>query len=139
MIGNMSSVKGTFLQQTGGKGYFSSVTVKLDPHSPNPSIRFALSEEEVVSNPVYEDWSLGAESGASYALRIADRTDCAVTITQILCRIVDGNPTIVAAAAADAVWISLGFSPPDGIRENVMAITLRSWEIDDNKPHSFET
>src|SRR5579863_8866347 len=114
-------VEGRFLRQTGGRGFAARVTVDFTTNASSPTIRVDLSGEgwtrqgdlEDASSQGYGDWALGAEYGVAYALRVAGRTDCSVIVSRITGASTDTNPTVVAAAAADAVWKALQYTPPD--------------------------
>lgn len=70
-------------------------------------------------------------------MEVAARSDCGVTIVRILGMTTDTNPTIVAAAAADATWNALGFAPRASVRQRVESVVLRSWEGAVNSPLLF--
>jgi hypothetical protein len=107
----MLKAEGRFLNQRDGKGYAARVTVRIEPHSDKPSIATACSGDgwtgqgcvEEVPAVGYDDWKQGAINGIRYALRAAHCLDCSVVVTRIVGMTTDTNPTIVGAAAIDAV------------------------------------
>lgn len=66
---------------------------------------------EVVPAHGYDHWKAGARAGVEFALRTAGLTQAGVRVVRIEGLSTDTNPTLVAAAAARAVWLAAGFTP----------------------------
>lgn len=126
--------QGRFAKQLNGIGCFGLVEVEIELNS---SITFILMDThgegfhsqgyvEEVPERGYETWKQGAVLGVAYALRVMEAPSCAVTITKIEGLTSDTNPTIVAAAAMDAVWKAFGFTPEPGITEIIEQSILAS-------------
>ena len=71
----------------------------------------------------------GAVAGVRHALQVVGRSDCHVTVAQILGMITETNPTIVGAAAIDAVWKALDYLPSPQEVEQVEQITFASSQL----------
>ena len=141
----MQSAEGTFLRQTGGKGYAARGAVEIEAGAATNEIRLVLTgfgssrqgDIEDASAEGYADWAAGAKTGRAYALRVAERSDCSVTIRGISGLSTDTDPTIVAAAAADAVWKALNYVPSETVRQGVERVTLRSWNAEPGRDPGF--
>lgn len=130
---------GRFLVQRAGVGFAAHVTICLERGHVGPAIELACtgpggwhgqgSLEEVAANG-HLSWQAGARLGAAFALRIAGLTDARVRITKIVGMTTDTNPTIVAAAAARAVWAAAGFVPAAELLARFEAQVFASWQID---------
>jgi hypothetical protein len=87
----------------------------------------------------FEEWKVAACVGVGYALRAAGVSSCDVVVTRILGRsVVDTNPTIVAAAAANATWNALGATPTAESTAFVEQQVFASWSspnADSNVPN----
>src|SRR5262245_17709314 len=113
--------KGTALirKVKGGFLYFADVDFSVESSSDTPRIEFACSGKGFTSQGTFEDapavgydhWKNGARVGVTFALSIAGRPAAAVVVNRITGLTSDTNPTIVAVAAAQAVWSALGFVP----------------------------
>jgi len=132
----MICAEGIFLHQTGGCGYVAKVKLEIDQDADQPYISFRCTGTgwhgqgsiEEVPEEGYEDWKLGAYEGIKYAL---DRCDCpqyGVVVRRITGVMTDTNPILVGLAAADAVWIALGFKPPRLEAEWHKHLGLSSWK-----------
>jgi hypothetical protein len=84
-------------------------------------------------------WKAGARAGVAYALHSAGLGHCGVRITRIVGICSDTNPTIVAAAAARAVWSAAGVTPDPAIVARVVAQLFVSWERDATALPEFES
>jgi hypothetical protein len=80
----------------------------------------------------YEDWKQGAVLGVAFALWTAGNTDSAVTITKIEGMTSDSNATIIAAAAMDAVWKALSFTPEPALTTQIEQSVVASWSLPSN-------
>ena len=117
------------------------MSVKVDINSASPRSTIDCAGEgwiargyiEGVPAEGYDDWKGGAVAGSKYALRQANRTDCSVTVTRITGLTTDTNPSIVAAAAAFAVWDAIGYKPSASQLEFIQEAALTSWD----KPHDL--
>jgi len=124
--------------QRGGLGYAGQVTILLDPAPARPYvevacigagwIRHGLPED--VGPTGYDDWKAGARAGVAYAMHSAGLEHCGVRITRIVGMSADTNPTILAAAAARAVWRAAGVTPDPAMLARVVARVFASWERD---------
>jgi hypothetical protein len=77
----------------------------------------------------YEDWKQGAMVGVEYALRQANCLDCTVVVTKIVGMFTDTNPSIVAVAAAMAVWQALNYKPTEPEEKKLEDIVFNSWNL----------
>lgn len=132
-------VVGTYRRVHNGLSFLAQVTVELDPKAVEPTIRLdchgegwvAQGYEEIVPRVGYDDWKRGAIAGVYFALKCAGQSHLGVTITSISGMTTDTNPTVLAAAAADAVWKALAFTPPADIANRLEALVASSWD----RPH----
>lgn len=98
----------------GGVGHFARVCVRLLP-AECAEVRIDASactgafEAEQPSRPIPSSWLAGATSGISMACQVAALPAIVVEIEVIEGTITDTNPTIVAVAAAKAVWNAVSF------------------------------
>ena len=122
-----------------GLPYVAHVTLELESPSPTPEINFSCSGEgfrsqgyiEEVPATGYDDWKGGAKAGVSFALSVAGKSDCRVNVSKIEGLGTDTNPTVVAYAAALAVWKALGFEPTKDLVDKVEGLVFSSWK----RPH----
>ena len=112
--------EGKVAQQIGPVGFYARVWVECALREGNPSrpVRVVDEQAEVA-------WKSAAAAGATWALEIAGvRASCAVTrIHGMPC---DTNPTLVAIAAARAVWTALQFIPDEAVAARVEESILAS-------------
>lgn len=134
----MIQSEGRFLRQHQGKSYAARVWIEVDTAPPMPYVMVdcrgtgwggSQGDLDDVSATGYEDWKVGACQGASFALGVASCVDVGVTIVRILGSIVDTNPVVVAAAAADAVWKALSFEPSGRLRKSLESLVFQSWDL----------
>ena len=132
---------GRFAKQFQGKGYFAEVRVEIkslvDP------VKVEIETDgggflgqgyiESLSAKGYEDWKLGAFIGGRYALEIMNREDLVIKVKGIEGLTSDTNPTIIAAATAQAVWNALGFQPSSKTQQQVITTTLAKLRPDKHK------
>jgi len=126
--------EGTFLRQRRSVGFVARVTVEVSI-TEKPTVSVNL-EGDQWTTPT-ESWKAAAIYGASYALEVVERKDCAVRILKILGTIADSNATVIAAAAADAVWKALNCEPHALIRSEIEAVALGSWKAEPDKLREF--
>jgi hypothetical protein len=132
--GKMREATARFARQTKSGGFFAEVSVEVEPAA-QPSVTIKTEGEgfrrqgtlESVPAEGYEDWRAGAVIGARFALRVAE-VAAVVLITRISGLSTDTNPSIVAAAAALAVWKALGVQPQPEAREQVEQVAFESWK-----------
>ena len=123
-----------------GLPHAAHVTLEVESSSSNPGINFSCSGQgfrshgfiEEVPARGYDEWKGGAEAGVAFALSVAGKSDCRVNVSKIEGLTTDTNPTIVAYAAALAVWKALGFEPARKLVEQVEGLVFSSWK----RPHN---
>ena len=69
----------------------------------------------------WSSWEKGALYGVRFGLNLANSLPCAVRITGVEGESSHTNPTVVAAAAAYAVWEALDYEPPKEIHDRICA------------------
>lgn len=119
-----------------GLPYAAHVVLEVERPASTPGVDFSCSGQgfrsqghiEEVPATGYDHWKDGAKVGISFALSAAGTTDCRVKVTKIEGLSTDTNPTIVAYAAALAVWKALGFEPPKELVEKLEALVFTSWK-----------
>lgn len=131
----MQTGKATIKRVKGGLLHFAEVDLRIDRSSDASSIAFACSGRgftsqgylEDVPASGYEDWKNGATIGVTFALATAGLRSAAVVIDRIVGQSTDTNPTIVAVAAAHALWRAVGFTPPEDIAHSLETKMLGSF------------
>ena len=93
-----------------------------------PTPTFSQGEFITVPAEGFDDWKQGAVAGVAPALALAGDPSISVTITSIQGMFSDTSPTIVGAAAIDAIWKALRITPDAKIAERIQRISLRSWD-----------
>ncbi len=139
-------VDGRFLVQRGGLGYAARVTILLEQDPARPYVEVACEGAGWIRHGLPEDvgplgydaWKAGARAGVAYALRSAGLEHCGVRVTRIVGMCSDTNPTIVAAAAARAVWTAAGVTPDPAMLARVATQMFVSWERDATALPEFE-
>jgi hypothetical protein len=118
-----TKIEGRFCRIKNRLPYGARVTIQIAMETTKPEILvqcsgtplhltgFSQGDIEDVPAVGYEDWKQGAVVGVRYALQVVGHSDCHVTITRILGMTTETNPTVVGAAAVDAVWKALDYSP----------------------------
>jgi len=140
--------EGRFLQTRKGVLCAARVWLTIEPAADQPAIELqcagpgpaaAQGELDDVSAAGFPAWPEAARVGARYALHVAQAQTAHVTITRILGRAaLDTNPTVVAAAAAAAVWNGLQFEPGPAVRDWLARCVFESWGLPDaQKTGSF--
>jgi hypothetical protein len=129
--------EGRYFRQTKGKGYAARVEVCVNLAAPAQAIALAChgpkpsgSQGEMIEVPAegFEPWKQGAVAGVAYALATAGHPSIAVTVTRIQGLFTYTNPTIIGAAAIDAVRKALKIEPKDEEGAHVSERVLGSWD-----------
>lgn len=113
----MAKVTGKLSRQYRGIGYSALVDVEVaeNPELSSDVTKFADDWAGYAASNWVGDgdphWRQAAILGVSYALRVAGRVGYCVTVVSIHGNYTVTNPTIVGAAAIDAVWQSVGYRP----------------------------
>lgn len=126
-----------FARQLNGRGCFGAVEVEIQPNSGPMSIAVQTHGEgfhsqgyiEDVPEQGYESWKQGAVLGVAFALWTMGYRSCAVRVTKIEGLTSDTNPTIIAAAAMDAVWKALAFTPDPTTKAQIEQSVVESWNL----------
>lgn len=105
----MKTATAKYLRQRAGLVAYASVTVRVEPESPEPAVVVSNVGGEF-SGAGFDDWRTGALEGARFALVVVGSA-ARVEIIEIQGTIVDTYPAALAAAAALAVWKSLNHEP----------------------------
>lgn len=127
---------GKFARQKDGLPHYAEVVVTVDSATRERSIEFHCTGAgwtgqgylEDAPTTGYDDWKAGAQVGARFACEIAGVPGARVRIERITGMETDTNPTIVAAAAALAVWNAIGFEPAHSVHALVEAHVFASWK-----------
>ena len=135
-----------FFVQRGGIGFAARVTITLEPAPAGPIVDLACTGDgwsgqgsiEDVGPRGHDAWKAGARAGVAFALRIAGGRETRVCITRILGMTSDTNPTLVAAAAARAVWIAFEFTPPPALLAALDRRVLASWDREPDAPPDLD-
>ena len=119
--------EGKVAQQIGPVGFYARVWVECAATEGDPSRPVRVLDEQVE-----EAWKSAAAAGATWALEIARaRASCAVTrIDGMPC---DTNPTLVAIAAARAVWTALQFIPDEAMAARVEQSIISSHRVSEGR------
>lgn len=139
------TVDGTFRRVHHSLPFAATVTVKVEFDMPQTEVHVdchgkgwggSQGELDDVSAQGYDDWKAAAVHGVRYALEVAQAPATRVTITRIAGRDgTDTNPTIVGAAAADAVWKAIAYQPSDETRHHIESIVFTSWQRPEALPN----
>ena len=125
--------EGKFLGQSG----MARVGIGIDLTASKPTIAVAcqgptptFSQGEFITVPAegFDDWKQGAVAGVAHALALAGDPSILVTITSIQGMFSDTNPTIVGAAAIDAIWKALRIKPDSQTEMQIQQAALSSWD-----------
>lgn len=121
----MSTARHRIARQTGSFAYFAAVEVN-DAPAGSPVVTADLRDARVP-----RAWVEAATEGASWALALAGTPSC-VCITTILGLLTDTSPALVAAAAAQATWKLVDFTPTDllaGKMERAVEVVGRTFSM----------
>ena len=131
----MKKGEARFVRQYNKAGYFALVKLEVEREWNNLEITTdchgstSTSQghiEEVPANG-YDDWKQGAVNGVKFALEAINKQNAKVVITHIEGLTTDTNPTIVAAAAARAIWNAFEIRIPENTEKNLEDYVLQSW------------
>jgi hypothetical protein len=133
----------TFKRIKDGLPYVAKVALTVDLASGEFQVEFdcngrgwtAQGHLEEVPAHGYDDWKAGAVAGVRFACVEAGIPNARVVVNLISGMITDTNPTIVAAAAALAVWKAFQFEPTSDTVELIEASVFRSWESPETIPN----
>src|SRR5689334_22662504 len=133
----MIASAGKFTRYKNSKSYAATVELELGPSPDGTFITVQTNGQgftsqgyiEEVPRNGYTHWKNGAIAGVEYALRVCGNPQYAVVITRIRGAHTDTNPTIVAAAAIDAVWKALAFQPSPQLLSCIEQTVFNSWSI----------
>ena len=98
------------------------VTVELDWDTMNSGVLMCAAAGYGAPGLDAREWSCGEQGavyGVRFGLRLTNSLPCAVRITEVEGEKSHTNPTVVAAAAAYAVWEALGYEPPQEIHDRI--------------------
>ena len=112
--------RGEFKRTREGLTYFAVVWASVEPNRSDPAVRIEDLHQ-------FEPWKQGAIAGVRHALWVARRADVAVIVHRIFGTLADTTPATVAAAAADSVWKSLGYTPTAGPARAIEAFVFGSF------------
>ena len=130
-------VEGRFARYKIDKPYAAVVEVELNSTAEGPFVVVQTDGEgwtgqgaiESVPRIGYDNWKAGAVAGAQYALQACGNPTYAVVIRSIRGMQTDTNPTVVAAAAINAVWKALAFQPSDAVIACIEQKVFSSWSM----------
>jgi len=117
--------------------YVANVEIEILPAVDGPFITVATDGSGWIAQGYIEEagkngylsWKAGAVAGVEFALQVCGNPRYAVAIRKIEGMQTDTNPTVVAAAAADAVWKALGFQPPEEVTACIEQKVFSSWSL----------
>jgi hypothetical protein len=104
------------------------VSVELDWDSLEPAIevRFTQQRGPSPSADVVAVWEQSVVHGVRYALKVARALPCTVRVTKLCGDPAHSLPTLMAAAAATAVWEALEYEPPPEVRARLQELVTES-------------
>lgn len=104
------------------------VSVELDWDSFEPAIevRFAQPCGGPIAEDVLAVWEQSVTHGVRYALQVARALPCTVRVTELCGDAAHSCPTLMAAAAATAVWEALEYQPPIAVSERMQQLVAQS-------------
>jgi hypothetical protein len=134
----MKKGEARFVRQYNKAGYFALVRLEVEREWNELEIttdchgRTSRSQGHIEEVPAtgYDDWKQGAINGVKFALEVINKRNAKVVITHIEGLTTDTNPTIVAAAAARAIWNAFEISIPEHTERNLENCVLESWSND---------
>ncbi len=133
----MAVVEGRFLRVSDQLPHCAIVELDVDTNAGGTHIAdhctgdgwVAQGYLENASAKGYDDWKAGARVGVEFALQVANVT-ANVVIRRITGMLTDTNPSIVAAAAANAIWDAVEFSPSSEAIACMESVVFQSWPRD---------
>lgn len=118
---------GRVARQLGRVGFFARVSVEFAPQPSETAAPVCSFTEDVP-----ETWKAAAIVGTAWGLEIAGiRASCRVIAINGMPN--DTNPTVVAIAAARAVWSALRFKPSEALHTSVEEAVLSSHGISEGE------
>lgn len=135
----MSTAQAKFARYRDGLPHFAEVEVEVDMWDRRSVVETRCSgmgwsaQGHVEDVPArgggyYDAWEAGARVGAMFAMQAAE-VNGRVSVVRISGLLTDTNPSIVAMAAALAVWRALGVEkPPSWAVETLESRVFGSWE-----------
>lgn len=102
------------------------VTVELDWNALEPSVDVLPDMDLGAVDVNFAAWAEGAVYGVRFALESSNALPCAACIRQILGDFETTNATIVAAAAAHAIWEAIDFEPQPDVVARIEGAVQRS-------------
>jgi hypothetical protein len=132
----MLASSGRFARIRNKLPYVATVDIEVDESTPETSVQVACHGRGFVGHGYIEDvpahgyevWKKGAIVGVEYALKQSGKSG-RVVITRIQGTTTETNPTIVGAAAIDALWKAFAFEPSDELRTHIEEIVFNSWAV----------
>lgn len=112
----------------------TSVTVELDWNALEPSIDVLPDIDLGTVDVNFAAWAEGAVYGVRFALESSNALPCAARIRQILGDCETTNATVVAAAAAHAIWEAIEFEPPPDVTARIEGAVQRSRQLAQDDP-----
>lgn len=122
-----------FAHWSRGLGCFAHVWVSVHEQTGPVGTTFAgdgsqsQGPTEAARTVGYEQWQAAAVAGAKFALRRMG-IDRAVTISRVVGIHTDTTPTVVAIAAAYAVWKAEQYTPNDTLVASLKELARSSWD-----------
>lgn len=132
----MKTAIGTYTGLKAG-GYGRVHITQLDPDAPL-SLAISLDADEwndQIRDGQFPDWQEASLYGLRYALAQAGVEQGRWTVDRIVGLLVDTTPTIVAVAAARAVWEVAEYTPPQDLNDRLQTLALASKP---GEPPSFD-
>lgn len=96
------------------------VTVELDWDALEPGVAIELADGSPGGDE-RDAWERGAMHGVQFALDTSRALPCVVRVTEICADASCSGATVVAAAAACAVWEALEVTPPEAALQRIDA------------------
>lgn len=135
----MPITEGRFRRVHGGFPHCGIVELSVEPSDSPTDISVQCSGAgwirqgslEDASADGYDDWKRGAVRGVEFALTVADQR-AVVVIRRITGMITDTNPSIVAGAAALAIWDALEFTSDETVITTMESVVFRGWKRDNS-------
>jgi hypothetical protein len=129
--------EGRFTRYKNKRSYAAVVEVELNMVTDGPFVTVQTdgngftSQGTIENTPRqgYDHWKAGAVAGVQYALQTCGNPAYGVVVRSIRGMHTDTNPTVVAAAAINAVWEALAFQPPDDVIACIEQKVFSSWSM----------
>ncbi len=105
-----------------------AVELDWDALEPGVVVRFAPRGRSAPSSDVLAVWEQSVVHGVRYALAVARALPCGVLVSELCGDPEYTRPTVIAAAAAQAVWEALEIEPPAEVMARLQALVVESRE-----------